>query len=303
MAAKVRGVFANPAVVCVAIALYVFALWQFFDHMYLSRLAIRHHHLISITIEAIGAGLVAVAVIRTFGRHAAELAELNRQKDALTHILVHDLRQPLSAVCGCISTAERDAGVPSETRELLSLAQRGSLDLLDMINDLLDVTRMEAGRPTLQRRPVSPGEFIQGGVAPFHGLVADIGVSLTADIPSNLPPVDADSDRLRRVVMNLVGNALKFTPTGGRVAVSARHDSLRKELLVSVSDTGDGIPREQQDRIFDKFAVLDQERLGARTSSGLGLAFAKLVVEAHGGHIGVTSDPGEGATFTFPLPV
>jgi NtrC-family two-component system sensor histidine kinase KinB len=104
--------------------------------------------------------------------------------------------------------------------------------------------------------------------------------------------------------MNLVGNALKFTPSGGRVEVSARTDDARDRMLVSISDTGEGIPKELQGRIFDKFAIAEARRSsGGRSSTGLGLTFCKLIVEAHGGQIWVESEPGQGSTFTFSLPL
>jgi len=303
MAARWRGYLSSPTAVFVAFAFYLFAVWQVVNHVYLMRLPMAQYHMVSLVVETLGAGVVAFFVLRELARKKAQLEELDRQKDMLTNALVHDLRQPLTAVISGLSTAEADLGLPAETKELLGIAHSGGAALLGMVNDLLDVTRMEAGKPTVQLRQVEPREFVVGGTEGLRSLARENDIELVVRVEDGLPEVVVDGGRLRRVVENLVGNALKFTPAGGRVEVEARLDGAGGELIVSVSDTGEGIPEDQQARIFDKFALAGDRRAAGRTSTGLGLTFCKMAVEAHGGRIWVESEPGEGARVAFTVPV
>jgi signal transduction histidine kinase len=172
-----------------------------------------------------------------------------------------------------------------------------------MVNDLLDVARLEAGRAVLQLTTMRPDEFITEGARSLAPIAVESGIDLAVEVRHHLPEVSGDGERLRRVVMNLVGNALKHTPSGGQVAVSAEESGDGRELHVVLSDTGEGIPKDQQERIFDRFAVVEGREARGRASTGLGLTFCKMVVEAHGGRIWVESEPGEGATFRFALPL
>ncbi len=300
---RLRNVLSSPVAVVTALAFYVFAAWQAVNHLYLMRLPMLSYHLVSLSVETIAAGAVAFFVIRALVDKNRQLEELDSQKNMLTSALVHDLRQPLTAVVMGLSTIEHDANLPEDTREVVAIASRGGADLVEMINDLLDVTKLEAGQPLIQVGPCSTAEFIAGGANALRQLAQRSEIELAIALPPGLPDIQGDCERLRRVVMNLVGNALKFTPSGGRVEVSARSDDARDRMLVSVSDTGEGIPKELQGRIFDKFAVAEARRSpGGRSSTGLGLTFCKLIVEAHGGEIWVESEPGQGSTFTFSLP-
>jgi signal transduction histidine kinase len=289
--------------VFVAFSFCLFALWQLFNHGYMMHLPMTEYHLISLVIETLGAAVVAFFVLGELARKNAQLETLDRQKDLLTNALVHDLRQPLTAVLAGLETTEEECDLPAQTKELLSIAREGGSELLSMVNDLLDVTRLEAGVPTVQLSPVAPEEFMRSGVRPLQAIAENNRIDLSVAVPDGLPEILGDSERLQRVVMNIVGNALKFTPSGGTVKVVAGVDPAAKELTVSVSDTGLGIPQDQQGRIFDKFAMADSRKAGARGSTGLGLAFSKMVVEAHGGRIWVESEPGRGATFTFTIPI
>jgi signal transduction histidine kinase len=142
---------------------------------------------------------------------------------------------------------------------------------------------------------------VKRGVTSVAELARERDQKLSVDIPPDIPSVQGDADRLRRVVTNLVGNAIKYTPAGGEIGVSASADG--NEVLVRVSDTGPGIAKELQQAIFDKFCVLHENPGHGRSSTGLGLAFCRMIVEAHGGRIWVDSDPGQGSTFSFSIPV
>ncbi|HUS83420.1 MAG TPA: HAMP domain-containing sensor histidine kinase, partial [Dehalococcoidia bacterium] len=193
--------------------------------------------------------------------------------------------------------------LPEETKEMIAISREGGDKLLGMVSDLLDVSRLESGQPLVHRAPLSPEGFIRAGVSAVEQIAREQEVQLTVELPEKLSHIDGDEERLRRVVMNLVGNALKFTPSGGQVSVSAREDREAGRLVVSVIDTGPGIPKELRSRIFDKFAVLDTAASAVRTSSGLGLTFAKMVVEAHDGEIWVEGEPEKGSSFRFWLPL
>jgi signal transduction histidine kinase len=275
-----RRVWSDPVVLIVGIAFVVFAVWQALNHLLFMealRLPMLTYHLVSLATETVAVALIAVVVLRAVLRKNRELAELNRLKDLLTNSLVHDLRQPLTAVLTGLLTAEQDPELPAETKEMIAISREGGDKLLGMVNDLLDVSRLESGQPMTHLTSLSPAEFIRPGVRAIEQIAQDQEVELIIELPEQSPRIEGDGERLRRVLMNLVGNALKFTPAGGQVSVSAREDGKAGRLVVSVVDTGPGIPRELQSRIFDKYAVLDPAASAARTSSGLGLTFAKMV--------------------------
>jgi signal transduction histidine kinase len=247
--------------------------------------------------------LVALFASRVLMAQNRQLEELQRQKDTLVNTLVHDLRQPLTAVIGGLHGVAEMGNLPEDgTRELVGIAQEGASTLLQMVNDLLDVARVEADAPLIQTARIPPHAFIAPPAELLQPLARRRGVALQVALPPELPEVIGDAERLRRVMSNLLGNALKFTQEGGSVVVAARLDEPAHALAVSVSDTGLGIPAAEQTRIFDKFAC-GARNDGGRTSTGLGLYFCKLIIEAHGGNISVQSEPGQGATFTFSLPL
>ena len=301
-----RRLWSDPMVLIVGVAFIVFAAWQALNHLLFMealRLPMLTYHLLSLATETVAAALIAVVVLRAVLRKNRELAELNRLKDLLTNSLVHDLRQPLTALLTGLFTVEQDPGLPEETKEMIAISREGGNKLLGMVNDLLDISRLESGQPLIYSASISPEAFIRPGVSAVEQIAREHEIQLTVDIPEKLSQIEGDQERLSRVVMNLVGNALKFTPAAGQVSISAREDAAPARLLVSVVDTGPGIPKELQRWIFDKFAVLDPAASTARTSSGLGLTFSKMVVEAHGGEIWVESEPGQGSSFSFWLPL
>jgi signal transduction histidine kinase len=290
----------------VVIAFVGFAIWQLLFHA-IFMVVLRVHsmlaqHLISLTVETAGAATLTVIVVRALLQANRELTELHREKDMLTSIIVHDLRQPLTGLIGGLAGAAADPSLPTQTREMLALARESGGELIQMVNDLLDISRLEAGQPLTEKRAVAPDEFIRQGVRDLAQAARLGRVELSLALPEDLPQIVGDPGRLRRVVANLVGNAVKFTPAGGRVDVSARSDPSRQRLLVSVADTGIGVPAHLRHRIFDKFAVYESRSSG-RSSTGLGLAFCKMVVEAHGGTIQLEGEEGHGSTFSFSLPL
>ncbi len=231
------------------------------------------------------------------------LKELETLRDDLTHMIVHDLRTPLTSLLGGLQTMEAVGELNEIQEEMLGLSLDGGQTLLGMINDLLDIDKMEKGAMQLEYGPVSPEELVRGSVAQVASLVRNKNITLTEHVSPALPSFTGDGGKLRRTLVNLIGNALKFTPSGGAVEVSVRGDDPDSgQLIFAVRDTGEGIPREAFDRIFEKFGQVENRKAGRKMSTGLGLTFSKMAVEAHGGRIWVESEPGQGSVFYFTVP-
>lgn len=291
----------------VVVAFVLFVVWQLVYHvLFMTVLRVREawvEQIASLLVETGGAAIVTLIVVRTLARTSRQLADLDRQKEALTGMLVHDLRQPLSALLAGLSSAVKDERIPQQTRDLLVLANMGGTELIRMVNDLLDISRMAAGQLPIEKSVVSPAEFIEGGVQDVAQLAAEKQQEIKLAVPPSLPLMKVDGWRLRRVVMNIVNNAIRYTPTGGHISIWASLEQNGARLAVSVSDDGIGISEEQQRIIFEKFAVADSDDPPGHGSTGLGLTFCKMIVEAHGGEIWVESTGRNGSTFTFSLPL
>jgi signal transduction histidine kinase len=224
------------------------------------------------------------------------LQELERQRDDMRNMIVHDLRTPLTALIVGIEMLETDGTLSGTQQELTAIAAGGGRTLLGMINDLLDVEKLESNSTQLQYDEVTAASLVANAVAQVAFLAEESYTTLVTDVAGDLLPFSADEKKLSRTLVNLIGNAIKFTGAG-IVTVSAHQEP--DAIRFAVRDTGQGIPAESFGRIFEKFGQLDSRRVG----TGLGLAFCKLAVEAHGGRITVESTPGLGSTFSFVIPV
>jgi two-component system sensor histidine kinase/response regulator len=231
------------------------------------------------------------------------LQELEKSRDDLTNMIVHDMRTPLTALIAGMATLEVMGRLNADQREVMDIATAGGDTLLGMINDLLDVEKLESGTLQLDHSALSAGELVVSAVAQVAPLAASKQLTLARQISADLPPLSGDEGKLRRTLVNLLGNAIKFTPTGGTVTVDARCSEDEQSIVFSVSDTGEGIPAESFARIFEKFGQVESRKGGRMMSTGLGLTFCRLAVEAHSGHIGVESAPGAGSTFRFTIPL
>jgi signal transduction histidine kinase len=231
------------------------------------------------------------------------LQELEKLRDDLTHMIIHDLRTPLNAMMMGLQAMEMMGDLNAEQREMQHITRKGGETLLGIINDLLDISKMENGALPLELREIAPADLIAAAVRQVAPLANSQNLTLAAELAPHLPRFVADEAKLLRTLVNLLGNALKFTLPGGTVKVAARPDHDGRSLLFSVHDTGEGIPSEAFGRIFEKFGQVESRHGGRTMSTGLGLTFCKLVVEAHGGHISVESAPGEGSTFSFTIPL
>ena len=240
-------------------------------------------------------------------RYTAELAEsyrklqeLERLRDDLTYMIVHDLRTPLTSLLSGLQTVPLVGDLNEIQTEMVEIAVDGGQTLLGMINDLLDVEKMEQESVPLEMTPLTAGGLIERATAQVTLLAQASGLTLAQQAPLDLPPFSGDEDKLRRTIVNLLGNAIKFTPVGGTVTAAAALGE--GVVLFSVRDTGEGIPPEAFERIFEKFGQVENRKAGRKMSTGLGLTFCKLAVEAHGGRIWVESLPGQGSAFFFTIP-
>ncbi len=226
------------------------------------------------------------------------LLELERLRDSLTHMVVHDLRSPLSAVVMSMELLKLTAAGQLQAREMecLNDCLSSAATMSEMVTTLLDVSRLEAGEMPLQRAATPLVPVIRAAMEPLRSLAAGHAVALAG--PDTTATAMCDGEIVRRVLGNLLGNALKFTPERGEVHVSLLNGG--PDVRVSVRDTGPGIAPEYHTKIFEKFGQVQDRK--AKLGTGLGLAFCKLAVEAHGGRIGVESEIGKGSTFWFTLP-
>lgn len=240
--------------------------------------------------------------IQWIGHDITELTELERMRDDLMHMIVHDLQNPLSNIVGSLqmmdhALSEGDDAIPM--MDVLHVAMRSSRRLQRLINSLLDLRQLEEGKADLDKVPVQPAHLAREALEVVRPVVRKKGQDLTVDMPSDLPPVEVDQDMIIRVLTNLLDNAAKFTQTGGEIGlfIEERGDS----VSFTVSDNGPGISADAQKWVFERFTRLESTKKTKGT--GLGLPFCKLAVEAHGGEIRLDSAPGEGSEFTFTLPL
>lgn len=285
---------------------------------------------VSETYETLGGGRTLRAVITPIrqpiaGSHLVmiqdltEVRRLERTRREFVSNISHELRTPLASLRALADTL-RDGALddPPAARRFLDRMD-GEVDALtQMVAELLELSRIESGRVPVRLRPVPLNEILLPALERLQPQFDRGNLALTLDITPDLPPVLADSERVRQVITNLVHNALKFTPAGGQVRVTARLSDEKPDwlpgyaqdappstanqmLLVQVQDTGIGIPAHDLPRIFERFYKADRARSGGGT--GLGLAIAKHIVQAHGGRISAASREGEGSTFSFTLPV
>jgi signal transduction histidine kinase len=225
-----------------------------------------------------------------------QLQEAEKLRDDFRNMIVHDLRTPLTSVIAGADMLGRGTGFDAMQREMIALVAAGGRTLLGMINDLLDVEKMEAGMMALRYEDLSAPALVANAIAEIRSLADDSGTSLVTVLEEGLTPFAGDANKLGRTLVNLIANAIRFTPRG-TVTITAGVDG--ENVRFSVADTGRGIPADAFERIFEKFGQVDAQ---SRVGTGLGLAFCKLAVEAHGGRIKVESTLGAGSTFSFTVP-
>lgn len=242
---------------------------------------------------------------RELGNAYADLRRAELHRDELVQMLAHDLRGPLTAILGNLDLMERATREPAGAGtlpRLLARTQKNARRIVAMIDDLLAVSRLEAGALHPSLEPLHLPALLADKTLDYRLQAEQCHQSFSAQVPEELPRIWADADLIGRVIDNLLANALKFTPPGGQIAISAAcRDS---SLIVSVSDDGPGIAAEHQARIFEKYyQVTSGDGPAAAKGAGIGLTFCRLAVEAHGGRIWVESSPNQGSVFYFNVPL
>jgi signal transduction histidine kinase len=225
------------------------------------------------------------------------LKELERLRDSLTHMIVHDMRSPLSAIVASLELLQTVMPAqPSDLASMLRAARSSAAMLTEMVAQLLDISRLEAGQMPLHKTQCDLTKTAQGVIDSLAASTAGRHLRLSAPEPV---PALCDADIVRRIISNFLGNALKFTPREGEISTSVTRE--KTAVRVAVKDNGAGIPPQYHQKIFEKFGQVDgkEKKLGI----GLGLTFCKLAVEAHGGRIGLESQVSQGSTFWFTLPL
>jgi len=232
-----------------------------------------------------------------------KLRELNQLKSDFVSVVSHELRTPLTAIKNAAGLlASGSAGEVSETQQrFLGMVSRNTQRLMMIVNDLLDLSKIEAGKFQYRFSEVNLAELLTQVCEALADEAASRGLTLEQDCPEQLPAVWADPQRIDQVIWNLMGNAMKFTPQGGRVTLAAR--SRGEEVEIAVADTGVGIASEDQAAIFDSFYQVEDPMTRKSTGTGLGLAIIRGLLAAHGATISVESEVGRGSRFSFRLPV
>jgi len=239
-----------------------------------------------------------------------KLQEFDRLKSEFVANVSHELRSPLTAITSGLQVYDI-TGDSVKKEELLAVVKNNAKRMITLVNNLLDFSKIEAGLIELNKKRVSVAALISSVVAELKPQTEKKGLVLSTETPSDLPNVHVDKQKIAQVCTNLIGNAINFTQEGGRISVSAKFkksgegapEGASEWIEISVEDTGIGINKELQERIFEKFYQADGSMTRSTGGFGIGLAITKSIVEAHGGKIWVESKPGHGARFTFTIPV
>ncbi len=235
---------------------------------------------------------------QSFNRMADTLERTEQRRMELIGDVAHELRTPLSSIKGVLEGLVDDV-LPAEPATFLSM-EREVARLQRLVQDLGELSRAEAGQVLLEIRVSCPADLIHAAANRLRPQFDDKGVSLDLGVPPDLPQVKADANRITQVLLNLLGNALQYTPAGGQVTIHAWRDS--DNVAIAVQDTGIGLSSENLAHVFERFYRVDKSRSRAGGGSGIGLTISKHWVEAHGGSIWAESrGPGKGSTFTFKL--
>jgi signal transduction histidine kinase len=230
---------------------------------------------------------------------ATQEGEIDEMKTEFISVASHEMRTPMTSIKGSLELLLGGyAGeLPAEATELLGISLTAVDRLVRLINDLLDISKIESGKMDLHLDRLDVNECVRKSLRSLRALAEAHQVSISAESAENLPTVLADRDRLEQVITNLLSNALKYTPPNGEVRILSR--ALDNRVRVSVIDQGPGIAKQHLERVFDRFHQL----AGAKKGSGLGLTICRALVEQHRGRIWAESEPGRGSEFHFELPV
>ena len=230
------------------------------------------------------------------------LKELEAMRDTLSHMIVHDLNNTLQAIIGyaemmleCMGTLRKEE-MELYTQSIISNGRT----TIEMIRAILDVGRMESGQMQLALSQFSLPEVVTEVHEEIKCLLEQRKLKIKLEVPGSLPVMQADREIIRRIIINILGNAIRYSPEQSTITVTA--DQVGEVFRIMISDQGSGIPAEYKERIFEKYGQVDAKKTGRKYSTGLGLAFCKMAVEAHDGRIGVSDKVSGGSTFWFEVP-
>lgn len=229
-----------------------------------------------------------------------EIRKLERIKSDFVLNVSHELRTPLTSIKGFVETMEADGTLSEEQRHYLTIIKRNTARLINVVTDLLTLSRLEEKSPVLELEPVDIRDLVERVLKIFEEQIRVKGFSVDVRAPRDLPPVMGDAFRLEQVFVNLLDNAIKYTDAGG---ITVEMETRGNTVVIFVADTGPGIPSEHIDRIFERFYVVDKSRSKKLGGTGLGLSIVKHIILLHNGRITAQSTPGKGARFIVTLPV
>lgn len=241
-------------------------------------------------------GIENARLYRQVNQQLLDLKALEEARDQLMQLIVHDLKNPLAGIALYLELLRKGKAEGTYLEE----ARRSCRNLMNMIGDLLDISRMEAGKLPLERGEIHLQEVIEEGLQEMAIVAAEEEKKLLVEVEEGLPPVPADRGLIHRVVSNLLSNAIRHSFPGGEIRIRVFRPS-QGLVQVEVIDRGEGIAKEDQGKVFEKFGQATTS--SRRSGPGLGLTFCKMAVEAHGGRIWVESELGKGSTFSFSLPL
>ncbi len=230
-----------------------------------------------------------------------ELRNLEIQRDEVVHMLVHDLRNSLYSLSGSLDLFEKSIGETELQRECVAVSRQCLQTLTGMIREVLEVSKAEAGRLELQLSNVEPRTIMEAALQQVRHAAKAAEIRLMLEAGSELSEITLDNEKIVRVLVNILDNAIQHTPDRGQVSVSVRNVEAENAVIFAIADSGEGIPREALTMIFDKYTQANTRRFRG-TPNGLGLTFCKKVAEQHGGQIWVESELGRGAVFYCKLP-
>jgi signal transduction histidine kinase len=241
-------------------------------------------------------------------RDVTEERMLAAYREEITNMAIHDLRSPLASIINTIKLTRASMDKPDVLKRLempLGQSLQSAEKLLDLVNSMMDIAKLQTRQQVLNIAPANLHDVVESAYRALEATAAKNNIQIERLLPADLSPVNIDSDKVRRVFINLLDNALRFTPAGGLIQIRVTMQPGQKNVLVQVADSGKGIPPDAHERIFERYEqVTENQPLRGSKGTGLGLTFCKLVVEAQGGRIWVEpKGPLSGASFAFTLPL
>lgn len=258
----------------------------------------------SFLMDAEGENIGTIISIRDLSetREIVKLRRIDQMKNDFLSTVSHELRTPLTSIKGSISLVQQ--GITGEVNEkqakMLDIVMRNTDRLTRLINDILDINKIESGKMEIKKSPVNLAQILTVSLKAFDSMAADKKIDLRIEIDGIDHFIYADQDRIEQIIVNITGNAFKFTPVNGTITAHLSDEG--DSVSLAISDTGPGIPKDELEKVFDKFHQVDNSATREVGGSGLGLAICKKLIEIHNGEIRLESEVGKGSTFTFSLP-